>query len=93
MSNFNINRAAKCGQSTRDTRFKLGEQFDELSADGRQMKSTMRLTAPNILAHDMLGTEGGKDSFCVREFMKEKMKCVCTVDDVVTTRMYTRLPQ
>ena len=52
----------------------------------------MTLQKPNILKHEMLGTEGGKDSYCVREFLKDKMKCVCYVDDVVTTRMYDRVP-
>ena len=51
----------------------------------------MSLEQPNVLKHEMLGTEGGKDSVCVREFFKDKMKCVCYVDDVVTTRMYDRI--
>ena len=56
-----------------------------------QVKSTMSLTAPNVLKHEMLGTEGGKDSVCVRKFLKDHMECVCTVDDIVTTRTYKRL--
>jgi len=76
---------------TSEFSFKLNEQFDELSADGRKMKSLMTMIAPNTMKHLMLGTEGGKDSFCVREFMEDQMKCVCQVDDVVTTRMYARI--
>ena len=56
----------------------------------QQLKSTMSLEQPNVLKHEMLGTNGGKDSYCVREFFKDKMKCVCYVEDVVTTRMYDR---
>ncbi|XP_023339872.1 myelin P2 protein [Eurytemora carolleeae] len=75
---------------TTESSFKLNEQFDELTADGRQVKSTMTLLKPNTLKHDMIGTQGGKDSSCVREFFKDKMTCVCQVDDVVTERIYTR---
>lgn len=76
--------------STSQFSFKFGQQFDEKTADGRKVKSTMTVEKPNILRHEMLGTNGGKDSVCVREFFKDKMKCVCTVDEIVTTRMYER---
>ena len=56
-----------------------------------QVKSTMTLVKPNALKHEMLGTNGGKDSVCVREFFQDKMTCVCTVDDVETTRVYKKL--
>ena len=49
-----------------------------------QVKSTMSLTAPNVLKHEMLGTEGGKDSVCVRKLLSDRMECVCKVDDVVS---------
>lgn len=77
--------------STSQISFKIGQPFDEKTADGRKVKSTMSLTAPNVLKHEMLGTEGGKDSVCVRKFLKDHMECVCTVDDIVTTRTYKRL--
>ena len=48
------------------------------------------MTTPNIIFHQMLGTEGGKDNFCTRKFMAKKMKCVCQVEDVITTKIYER---
>lgn len=77
--------------STSQINFKLSEPFDEKTADGRLVKSTMTLEKPNILKHEMLGTNGGKDSVCVREFFADSMKCVCQVEEVVTTRTYKRL--
>jgi len=77
--------------STSEIKFKIGEQFDEKTADGRAVKSTMTLVKPNALKHEMLGTNGGKDSVCIREFFQDKMTCVCTVDDVETTRVYKKL--
>jgi hypothetical protein len=50
----------------------------------------MSLVKPNSLKHDMNGTEGGKDSVCVRTFFEDTMTCVCNVDDIETTRIYTR---
>ena len=60
---------------TSEVKFSMGKQFEEVTADGRK---------------EMLGTGGGKDSVCTREFTAEKMKCVCSVDDIVTTRWYQR---
>merc|ERR1711970_111621 len=71
-------------------KFKLGVQTEEWTGDGRKVLTTMTKTAPNTVRHEMFGTDGGKDSFCVREFMADKMKCVSQVEDVVTTRMYER---
>ena len=75
---------------TTETKFQMDKQFEEVTADGRKVMTTMKVTAPNTVYQEMLGTNGGKDSFCTREFMEEKMKCVCTVEDIVTTRWYAR---
>lgn len=77
--------------STSQFSFKIDQPFDEKTADGRKVLSTMTLEAPNSLKHEMKGTEGGKDSVCVRTFFKEHMECVCNVDDIFTTRTYKRL--
>jgi len=71
--------------------FKLGEEFEEVTRQGQKVMSTITETSPNIFKHEMRGTGGAKDSTCVREFMADKMKCVCTVEDVVTTRVYKRM--
>jgi len=74
---------------TSEIKFKIGEEFDEVTADGRKVRSLMTLKAPNVMVHEMRGTEGGKDSVCVREFFGEKMVATCTVDDIETVRTYT----
>ena len=40
------------------------------------------------MVHEMRGTNGGKDSVCVREFFGEKMVATCKVDDIETVRTY-----
>ena len=53
------------------------------------VKSLMTLTAPNVMVHEMKGTNGGKDSVCVREFFGDKMVATCKCEDVETVRTYT----
>ena len=53
----------------------------------------MTLDRPNILVHKMQGTNGGKDSICWREFLDDKMKATCQVEDIVTVRWYDRLKE
>merc|ERR1711915_251560 len=73
---------------TSEFKFKVGEPFEEITADGRKVMSTMTQLAPNVMQHDMKGTDGGKDSVCVREFFKDKLIAVCSCEDVTTTRVY-----
>ena len=48
------------------TDFVLGEQFEETTADGRKCKSTFKVVRPGVMIQEMLGTNGGKDSVCLR---------------------------
>jgi len=72
------------------TNFVLNEQFEETTADGRKCMSTFKVVRPGIMIQEMLGTNGGKDSVCLREFFKDNMKVTCTVDDITTVRNYKR---
>merc|ERR1711864_11518 len=62
---------------TSEFKFKVGESFEEITADGRK-----------VMQHEMKGTEGGKDSVCEREFFKDKLVAVCKCEDITTTRVY-----
>merc|ERR1712039_116212 len=42
---------------TSEFKFKLNEEFDETTADGRQVKSKMTLTGPNVMVHEMKGNQ------------------------------------
>eukprot|EP00090_Calanus_glacialis_P039119 TRINITY_DN68119_c0_g1_i1.p1 TRINITY_DN68119_c0_g1~~TRINITY_DN68119_c0_g1_i1.p1 ORF type:complete len:134 (-),score=22.77 TRINITY_DN68119_c0_g1_i1:193-594(-) len=74
---------------TSEIKFKIGEEFEESTADGRKVLSKMTLTAPNVMVHEMKGTNGGKDSTCIREFLGHEMIATCTVDDIETVRTYS----
>merc|ERR1712223_749082 len=66
--------------------FKVDVPFEEITADGRKVISTMTQVAPNKMKHEMKGTDGGKDSVCVREFFADKLIAVCHCEGVETTR-------
>ena len=71
--------------------FALGEQFEETTADGRKCRTTFKGVKPGLWMQEMRGTNGGKDSVCLREFFKGGMKVTCTVDDITTVRNYKRV--
>ncbi|XP_014287641.1 fatty acid-binding protein, muscle [Halyomorpha halys] len=66
-------------------KFKLGEEFDEETADGRKVKSTITLEGDNKLIHV---SKSDKESKIVREFSKEEVVMTLTVDNIVCTRIY-----
>ena len=77
---------------TSEFKFKVDVPFEEITADGRKVISTMTQVAPNKMKHEMKGTDGGKDSVCVREFFADKLIAVCHCEGVETTRVYHAVP-
>ncbi|XP_066974470.1 sodium/calcium exchanger regulatory protein 1 [Macrobrachium rosenbergii] len=76
---------------TTEIKFKLGEEFEETTADGRVVKSTITLDG-NKMTHNQVGDKEKKekDSILTREFTDTEMIMECKVDDVVSKRVYKR---
>ncbi|XP_068218255.1 sodium/calcium exchanger regulatory protein 1 [Palaemon carinicauda] len=76
---------------TTEIKFKLDEEFEETTADGRVVKSTIKLDG-NKLIHNQVGDKEKKekDSLLTREFTDTEMIMECKVDDVVSKRVYKR---
>ncbi|KAL2731069.1 putative fatty acid-binding protein [Vespula squamosa] len=68
-----------------EIKFKLGEEFEEETPDGRKVKSVCTLE-DNKLLHVQ---KGEKETTIEREFTPTEMKAVMKVDDIVCTRVYT----
>ncbi|XP_043488140.1 probable fatty acid-binding protein isoform X2 [Polistes fuscatus] len=68
-----------------EIKFKLGEEFEEETPDGRKVKSVCTLDG-NKLLHIQ---KGEKETTIEREFSATEMKAVMKVDDIVCTRVYT----
>ncbi|XP_045595143.1 sodium/calcium exchanger regulatory protein 1 [Procambarus clarkii] len=77
---------------TTEVKFKLGEEFEETTADGRNVKSTITLEG-NKMIHNQKGDEEKKEksSVLTREFTDTEMLMECKVDDIVCKRVYKRL--
>jgi len=71
-----------------DMRFKLNEEFDETTSDGRKCKSLMRLEAGPRLVQDQ---KGKVDSLIVRELTdNDTLVCTCSALGITCTRVYKR---
>merc|ERR1712203_1057578 len=61
---------------TSEFKFKVDVPFEEITADGRKVISTMSQLAPNKMRHEMKGTDGGKDSVCEGVLCRQAHSCV-----------------
>lgn len=64
--------------------FKLGEEFDEETPDGRKVKSVCTLDGTTLTQVQ----KGQKDTTIVREFSPKMMKMEMTVGDIHCNRVY-----
>jgi len=71
---------------TTECNFKLGEEFEEERLDGAKVKSTVTLEG-NKFTHTQVGD---KTVVITREVTGDELICTFTVDNVVSTRVYTR---
>ncbi|XP_076236678.1 fatty acid binding protein [Calliopsis andreniformis] len=67
-----------------EIKFKLGEEFDEETPDGRKVKSVCTLEGNKLLQIQ----KGEKQTSIEREFTPTEMKAIMKVDDIVCTRVY-----
>lgn len=67
--------------------FKLGEEFDETTADNRQVKSTVTLEEGSMI---QVQKWLGKETTIKRKIVEGKMVVECIMNDVVSTRVYEK---
>uniref|UniRef100_A0A8C2ZLM3 Cellular retinoic acid-binding protein 1 n=2 Tax=Cyclopterus lumpus TaxID=8103 RepID=A0A8C2ZLM3_CYCLU len=67
--------------------FKLSEEFDETTADGRSTKTTITLENGKLVQQQ---TWDGKKTTLEREIQDGKMTTKCVMDDVVAMRTYEK---
>uniref|UniRef100_A0A8D8TI03 Fatty acid-binding protein, muscle n=1 Tax=Cacopsylla melanoneura TaxID=428564 RepID=A0A8D8TI03_9HEMI len=68
-------------------KFKLGEEFDEDTPDGRKVKSVITVDG-NTMHHVQ---KGDKETIIERVFSADEVKMTLKVDDIVCTRIYKPL--
>merc|ERR1719228_1535493 len=76
---------------TTEIKFKIGEEFEETTADGRVVKATITEDGSKW-THSQKGDaeKKEKDSVITREFTDKEMIMECKVDDIISKRVYTR---
>ncbi|XP_003269537.2 fatty acid-binding protein 9 [Nomascus leucogenys] len=68
--------------------FKLGEEFDETTADNRKVKSTITLENGSMIhVQKWLG----KETTIKRKIVDEKMVVECKMNNIVSTRIYEKV--
>ncbi|XP_043525999.1 sodium/calcium exchanger regulatory protein 1 isoform X2 [Frieseomelitta varia] len=67
-----------------EIKFKLNQEFDEETIDGRQVKSVCTLEGNKLIQIQ----KGEKETTIEREFTPTEMKAIMKVDDIVCTRVY-----
>ncbi|KAJ8009015.1 hypothetical protein DPEC_G00084450 [Dallia pectoralis] len=67
--------------------FKLGEEFDEATADDRNCKSTVNLDGDKIVH---VQKWDGKETKFIREIKDGKMVMTLTFEDIVAVRTYEK---
>ncbi|XP_076760711.1 fatty acid binding protein isoform X1 [Xylocopa sonorina] len=67
-----------------EIKFKLGEEFEEETPDGRKVKTVCTLEGNKLMQIQ----KGEKQTTIEREFTPTEMKAIMKVDDIVCTRIY-----
>ncbi|XP_053743480.1 fatty acid-binding protein, liver-like [Synchiropus splendidus] len=70
-----------------ELRFKLDEEFDEVTADNRNTKTVVTLSDGKL---QQTQRWNGKTSTLTREIRDGKLICTCTMGDVISVRTYVR---
>jgi len=74
---------------TTEIKFKLGEEFEETTADGRTCKSTITKDGEDKLIH--MQNCGGQNLKILREFTDDEMKMVLEgPKNITSTRVYKK---
>jgi hypothetical protein len=71
---------------TSSMEFKLGEEFDETTADDRKMKTTITLEGNKLIQNQ----KGEIPSVITREVNGDTMTVLCKAKDVTATRVYKK---
>ncbi|NP_001134675.1 fatty acid-binding protein, adipocyte-like [Salmo salar] len=72
---------------TTETKFKLNEEFDEMTADDRKTKTLMTFENGKLVQKQ---TWDGKTTTLERELQDGKLIAKCVMDDVVALRTYEK---
>jgi len=73
-----------------ELKFKLGEEFEEDTTDGRKSKTTVNMDGDKLITNQKAIKSGEKDVLVVREFTADGLTMKMTADGVTCTQVYKR---
>merc|ERR1712121_554037 len=73
-----------------ELRFRLGEEFEETTTDGRKCKTTVSLAGNQMTTSQKATKAGEKNVVVVREFSDEGLTYTATCDGVTSTQKFKR---
>merc|ERR1712117_509823 len=74
-----------------ELKFRLGEEFEEETTDGRKCKTTVTMEGDNKMVTKQKAMKAGeKDATAVREFSDDGVTLTITVDNVVSKQFFKR---
>ncbi|XP_077452510.1 cellular retinoic acid-binding protein 1a [Stigmatopora argus] len=77
---------------TTEINFRVGEEFNEETVDGRKCKSLVTWASENKLTCQQTLVDGdGPKTFWTRELNGDELTLIFGADDVVCTRIYARV--
>ncbi|XP_077567256.1 cellular retinoic acid-binding protein 1a [Stigmatopora nigra] len=77
---------------TTEINFRVGEEFNEETVDGRKCKSLVTWASENKLTCQQTLVDGdGPKTFWTRELNGEELTLIFGADDVLCTRVYARV--
>merc|ERR1711992_145436 len=72
-----------------ELKFRLGEEFDETTTDGRKCSTTVTMEGDSLVTRQK-GKDGSKDVTAVREFSDDGLTITMTCGDVSSKQVYKR---
>merc|ERR1711970_888097 len=80
----------KTSMKSIELKFRLGEEFEEDTTDGRRCKTTVTLEGNKMTTTQKATKKGEKDVVVVREFNDSGLTCTATCDGVSTVQKFKR---
>ena len=70
--------------------FRLGEEFEENTTDGRKCKTTVIMEGNKLILFQKAMKSGEKDVLDVLDFTEDGLTMTLTADDVTCTQVFKR---
>eukprot|EP00090_Calanus_glacialis_P035228 TRINITY_DN60187_c0_g1_i1.p2 TRINITY_DN60187_c0_g1~~TRINITY_DN60187_c0_g1_i1.p2 ORF type:complete len:135 (-),score=38.79 TRINITY_DN60187_c0_g1_i1:113-517(-) len=86
----NWTRVTKTILKTMEVKFRLGEEFEENTTDGRKCKTTVVMEGNKLILTQKAMKDGEKDVLDVMEFTEDGLTMTWTTEGAICTQVFKR---